>query len=92
MFDTHNAVDEIVLPALLVERHSGPLRHLFVREADGNRRSMGNCSFKTVPRTLKRLNLQGWVSLETIDFSFAADAITNDSPHYLETESGGFNT
>jgi sugar phosphate isomerase/epimerase len=35
---------------------------------------------------LRRLNYQGWVSLEAFDFSFGGETIANESLRYLEAE------
>ncbi|MBI4876771.1 MAG: sugar phosphate isomerase/epimerase [Acidobacteria bacterium] len=86
MFDTHNAVDEIEPHAVLVERHFGLIRHVHVNEMDGKHCGQGNYDFKPVLRTLKRLNYQGWVSLEAFDFSFGGEAIATQSLRYLEAE------
>jgi sugar phosphate isomerase/epimerase len=86
MFDSHNAVDEVEPHAVLVERHFGLIRHVHVNEMDGKHCGRGTYDFKPVLRVLKRLNYQGWVSLEAFDFSFGAGTIANESLRYLEAE------
>jgi len=86
MFDSHNAVDEVEPHAVLVERHFGLIRHVHVNEMDGKHCGKGNYDFKPVLGVLRRLNYQGWVSLEAFDFSFGGEAIANESLRYLEAE------
>jgi len=86
MFDTHNAVDETEPHAALVEKYFSVIRHVHVNEMDGKHCGMGNYDFKPVLRALKRLNYQGWVSLEAFDFSFGAERIARESIDYLNKE------
>jgi sugar phosphate isomerase/epimerase len=86
MFDSHNAVDEVEPHAVLVERHFDLIRHVHVNEMDGKHCGRGDYDFKPVLRVLKRLNYQGWVSLEAFDFSFGAETIANESLRFLEGE------
>ncbi len=86
MFDTHNAVDELTPHAVLVERHFDLIRHVHVNEMDGKHCGKGDYDFKPVLRVLRRLNYQGWVSLEAFDFSFGGEVIANESLRYLERE------
>ncbi len=86
MFDSHNAVDEVEPHAVLVERHFDLIRHVHVNEMDGKHCGKGNYDFKPVLGVLRRLNYQGWVSLEAFDFSFGGETIANESLRYLEAE------
>ena len=86
MFDSHNAVDELTPHAVLVERHFDLIRHVHVNEMDGKHCGKGDYDFKPVLRVLRRLNYQGWVSLEAFDFSFGGEVIANESLRYLERE------
>ena len=86
MFDSHNAVNEVEPHAVLVERHFDLIRHVHVNEMDGKHCGKGNYDFKPVLSVLRRLNYQGWVSLEAFDFSFGGDTIANESLRYLEAE------
>jgi len=88
MFDSHNAVDEIEPHAVLVERHFDLIGHVHVNEMDGKHCGRGDYDFKPVLRVLKRLNYQGWVSLEAFDFTFNAGVIANESLRYLESQIG----
>jgi sugar phosphate isomerase/epimerase len=89
MFDVHNAVDETVPHAELVDRHFDVIRHVHVNELDG-----GHCGaptaapydFKPVFETLARRGYQGWISLEAFDFSYGAEKLVNDSLRHLESE------
>jgi D-psicose/D-tagatose/L-ribulose 3-epimerase len=86
MFDSHNAVDEVEPHAVLVERHFDLIRHVHVNEMDGKHCGQGNYDFKPLLGVLRRLNYQGWVSLEAFDFSFGGETIANQSLRYLEAE------
>ncbi len=86
MFDTHNAVNEVEPHAVLVERYFDLIRHVHVNEMDGKHCGKGNYDFKPVLGVLRRLNYQGWVSLEAFDFSFGGETIANESLRYLEAE------
>ena len=86
MFDSHNGVDEVEPHAVLVERHFDLIRHVHVNEMDGKHCGKGNYDFKPVLSVLRRLNYQGWVSLEAFDFSFGGETIANESLRYLEAE------
>lgn len=86
MFDSHNAVDEVEPHAVLVERHFDLIRHVHVNEMDGKHCGQGNYDFKPVLGVLRRLNYQGWVSLEAFDFSFGGETIASQSLRYLEAE------
>lgn len=86
MFDVHNAVDEVESHATLVERYFDKLRHVHVNEMDGRHPGTGDYDFVPLFETLRRLNYQGWVSMEAFDFSPGALTIANDSLRYLETQ------
>ena len=84
MFDTHNAVDEVEAHSILIERHFSLIRHVHVNETDGGHCGTGDYPFAPVLATLKRLNYQGWISLEAFDFKPGAERIANESLRYLE--------
>jgi sugar phosphate isomerase/epimerase len=84
MFDTHNAVDERESHASLIEKHFAFLRHVHVNETDGGHCGTGDYDFASVLKTLKRLNYQGWVSLEAFDFAPGAERIASESLRHLE--------
>jgi sugar phosphate isomerase/epimerase len=83
MFDTHNAVDEIEPHAVLVERYFELICHIHVNEVDGKHCGAGNYDFLPLLRTLKRLNYQGWISLEAFDFSPGPERIACESIRHL---------
>jgi len=83
MFDTHNAVDETQPHASIIEKHFEHIRHVHVNETDGGHCGTGDYDFAPVLSTLKRLNYQGWVSLEAFDFSPGAERIAAESLRYL---------
>jgi sugar phosphate isomerase/epimerase len=83
MFDTHNAVDEIEPHAVLVERYFELICHIHVNEVDGKHCGAGNYDFLPLLRTLKRLNYQGWISLEAFDFSPGPERIASESIRHL---------
>ncbi|MBI4891445.1 MAG: sugar phosphate isomerase/epimerase [Acidobacteria bacterium] len=85
MFDTHNAVDETEPHAALVEKHFGIIRHVHVNETDGGHCGTGDYEFAPVLATLKRLNYQGWISLEAFDFSPGPERIATESLRYLNS-------
>jgi D-psicose/D-tagatose/L-ribulose 3-epimerase len=86
MFDTHNAVEETEPHAELVERHFDLIRHVHVNEMDGRHPGKGDYDFKPVLSALKRLDYQGWISLEVFDFAPGADTIANESLRFLESQ------
>jgi sugar phosphate isomerase/epimerase len=85
MFDSHNAVDETEPHAVLVERHFDLIRHVHVNETDGGHCGTGDYDFAPVFATLKRLNYQGWISLEAFDFSPGPERIASESLRYLNS-------
>ncbi|MBI5086317.1 MAG: sugar phosphate isomerase/epimerase [Acidobacteria bacterium] len=85
MFDTHNAVDETVSHAVLVERHFPLIRHIHVNETDGRHCGTGGYDFAAIFATLRRLDYQGWISLEAFDFAPGAERIAPESLRYLNS-------
>ncbi len=85
MFDSHNAVEETTPHAQLVERHFDLIRHVHVNETDGGHCGTGDYDFAPVLATLKRLDYQGWISLEAFDFAPGAERIAAESLRYLES-------
>jgi len=84
MFDTHNAVDEVEPHAVLVQRYFSLIRHIHVNETDGGHCGTGNYDFTPLLRTLRRLNYQGWISLEAFDFAPGPDRVAKESIRYLQ--------
>ena len=85
MFDTHNAADEPGPHPAVIEKHFGIIKHIHVNEPDGRHPGTGNYDFRSILATLKRLDYQGWVSLEVFDFSAGAEKIATDSLTYLNS-------
>lgn len=85
MFDTHNAADEPGPHAEVIEKHFGIIKHIHVNEMDGRHPGTGDYDFRTIFATLKRLNYQGWISMEAFDFSAGAEKIAGDSIGYLKS-------
>jgi sugar phosphate isomerase/epimerase len=83
MFDTHNAVDEKAAHSELIERHFDLIKHVHVNETDGGHCGTGDYDFASVLGTLKRMNYQGWISLEAFDFSPGPERIATESLRYL---------
>ena len=86
MFDVHNAVDEKLPHAALVERWFDYIRHVHVNELDGRHCGAGDYDFKPVLEALRRRNYAGWVSLEAFDFTPGAERLANESLRHLESE------
>jgi sugar phosphate isomerase/epimerase len=86
MFDVHNAIDEELPHAALVERYFDYIRHVHVNELDGGYCGSGDYDFKPVLEVLRRRNYAGWVSLEAFDFTPGAERLANESLRHLESE------
>src|SRR5262245_41380212 len=86
MFDVHNTLDETEPHPVLIERHFDIIRHVHVNEMDGKHCGAGDYDFKPVLQTLRRLNYNGWVSLEAFDFTPGAEKLAQDSLRHLEAE------
>lgn len=83
MFDTHNAVDETDPHGEVVDRFFPYIQHVHVNETDGGHCGTGDYDFAPVLQTLRRLNYQGWISLEAFDFSPGPERISEESLRYL---------
>jgi sugar phosphate isomerase/epimerase len=86
MFDVHNAIDETLPHAELVDRYFDVIRHVHVNELDGRHCGAGDYDFKPVLEVLRRRNYAGWVSLEAFDFKPGADRLAVESLRHLESE------
>jgi D-psicose/D-tagatose/L-ribulose 3-epimerase len=86
MFDVHNAIDEKVPHAELVDRYFDLIRHVHVNEFDGRHCGAGDYDFKPVFDTLRRRGYAGWISLEAFDFTPGAERLANESLRHLERE------
>jgi len=86
MFDVHNAIDETLPHAELVDRYFDCIRHVHVNELDGRHCGAGDYDYKPVLEVLRRRNYSGWISLEAFDFSPGADRLAAESLRHLESE------
>lgn len=86
MFDVHNAIDEKLPHAALVERWFDYICHVHVNELDGRHCGAGDYDYKPVLEVLRRRNYAGWVSLEAFDFTPGAERLANESLRHLESE------
>jgi D-psicose/D-tagatose/L-ribulose 3-epimerase len=86
MFDVHNAVDEALPHAELVDRYFELIRHVHVNELDGRHCGTGGYDYKPVLEVLRRRRYAGWISLEAFDFSPGGDRLAVESLHHLESE------
>jgi sugar phosphate isomerase/epimerase len=85
MFDTHNAVEETESHAALVEKHFDLIRHVHVNETDGGHCGTGDYDFGAIFAVLRRLNYQGWISLEAFNFAPGAERIASESLRHLNS-------
>lgn len=83
MFDTHNSEDETETQDVVIEKYFDIIRHVHVNEMNGHHPGTGDYDFKTLFRTLDKLNYQGWVSLEAFNFDYGDENIAKDSINYL---------
>jgi D-psicose/D-tagatose/L-ribulose 3-epimerase len=86
MFDVHNAINESLPHAALVDRYFDLIRHVHVNELDGSHCGAGSYDFKPVFEVLRRRGYQGWISLEAFDFAVGAECLANESLRHLEKE------
>lgn len=86
MFDTHNAEDETDSHPAIVERYFPMIRHIHVNEMDGRHPGAGDYDFLSLFKTLRRLEYQGWISLEAFDFTPGPETVASESLRYLEAE------
>jgi sugar phosphate isomerase/epimerase len=86
MFDTHNAVDEVLPHSELIRKYFQYIAHVHVNEMDGREPGTGDYNFGEILSTLCELNYRGWVSLEAFDFSRGADIIAGGALRHLMRE------
>lgn len=77
MFDVHNAADETVSHAELIQRFSGYIRHIHLNELDGAEPGTGDYDFPSLFRALESANYAGWISVEAFDFSRPGEQIAS---------------
>ena len=86
MFDVHNAIDETMPHAELVDRYFDYIRHVHVNELDGKHCGAGGYDFQPVLEVLRRRNYAGWISLEAFDFTPGAERLVTESLRHLESQ------
>ena len=83
MFDTHNAVDEILPHGEAVRKYYRYIEHVHVNELDGRHPGTGDYDFRPVLQALKDLKYPGWVSLEVFHFDHGPENIARDSARFI---------
>jgi sugar phosphate isomerase/epimerase len=86
MFDCHNAEDETEPHDRLIEKYFPLIRHVHVNEMDGAHPGTGDYDFVRIFRALRRLDYQGWISLEAFDFAAGAETIASETIGYLKKQ------
>jgi D-psicose/D-tagatose/L-ribulose 3-epimerase len=86
MFDVHNAIDETLPHAELVDKYFDYIRHVHVNELDGKHCGAGTYDYKPVLETLRRREYRGWISLEAFDFTPGPERLVEESLRHLERE------
>ena len=66
-----------------MEKHFDLIRHIHVNETDGGHCGTGDYDFGAVFDVLRRLNYQGWISLEAFNFAPGAERIASESLRHL---------
>jgi len=84
MFDVHNAIDEALPHAQLIQQYFPYIRHVHVNELDGQEPGRGGYDFSPVLATLQQLKYPGWVSLEAFDFSRSGRQIASGALNHLQ--------
>ena len=83
MFDTHNAVAEVVPHDELIRRHAHLIKHVHINEMDGRHPGTGNYDFSVPLRALREIGYDGWLSLEVFQFEPSGEEIARVSAQYL---------
>lgn len=86
LFDVHNAVEETEPHDVLIDRYFDYIKHVHVNELDGRYCGAGDYDYAPLLAVLRRRDYQGWISLETFDFSPGAERIARESLRHLELE------
>ncbi|MBV8553506.1 MAG: sugar phosphate isomerase/epimerase [Acidobacteriaceae bacterium] len=85
MFDVHNAVNEDLAHADLLERYFPFIRHVHVNEVDGREPGSGSYDFAALLTRLDKLKYSGWISLEVFDFSRDAGEVASRALSHLKS-------
>jgi len=83
MFDTHNAVSEKRPHDELIIEYAKYIRHFHINEMDGGRPGSGRYDFSIPLRALKKINYQGWVSLELFKFKPSGEQLARESAKFI---------
>ncbi len=83
MFDTHNAVKEILPHPELLRKYLPFIQHVHVNEMDGREPGTGSYDFAALLSTLAASNYRGWVSLEVFDFSRDPSLVAGNALQHL---------
>lgn len=83
VFDTHNAVAEVVPHDELIRRHAHVIKHVHINEMDGRHPGTGNYDFSVPLRALREIGYDGWLSLEVFQFEPSGEEIARVSAQYL---------
>ena len=83
MFDTHNAVKEILPHPELLRKYLPFIQHVHVNEMDGREPGTGHYDFAALLSTLATANYRGWVSLEAFDFSRDPSLVAGNALRHL---------
>ena len=83
MFDTHNAVAEVIPHDELIRKHAHLIKHVHINEMDGRHPGTGNYDFSVPLRALREIGYDGWLSLEVFQFEPSGEEIARVSAEYL---------
>lgn len=84
MYDVHNTSDETLPADLLIARHAPIIRHIHINEMDGGYPGSRDYDFKPLFRALRKINYQGWTSVEVFDFKPGAEKIASESIAFMK--------
>lgn len=90
MFDFHNTLDEKEPLDALIQKYAPYIRHVHVNELDGRHPGTGKLDYVGAFKALKKINYQGWVSLEVFQTgyrpgTFLPEPIATEAFQYLQS-------
>jgi sugar phosphate isomerase/epimerase len=77
------STEETPVPTL-IERHAARLAHFHANDPNLLGPGMGEVDFSPIFAALRRIDYQGWVSVEVFDYSPGAEKIARDSIAYMQ--------
>jgi sugar phosphate isomerase/epimerase len=83
MFDTHNTTAETLPHDKLIERYLPYIRHVHLNELDGRYPGSGAYEFLPVLKTLRRLDYNGWLSVEVFDFKPDGETVAGKAAQFV---------